>query len=193
MVQGADLNKSSRIDQLIDEIKIIRAVNSSLHSEITSLETKVFQREREAKSLADKLEKTQKKAEFLEAEKRSNLRKYNTKIKNLERGKKRNDIFNQKIMGTSKTMKESMMIQEMDSLRSVNSTLLGIIDLLGKEIGFDGEIVKGIAEIADGIEDNILRLFINGLKDTLKSEDKILLAENNDVVFNSIEAENKPM
>lgn len=193
MVQGADLSKSSRIDQLIDEIKVIRAVNSSLHSEITSLETKVFQKEREAKSLADKLEKTQKKVEFLEAEKKSNLKKYTTKIKNLERGKKRNDIFNQKIIGTSKTMKESMMIQEMDSLRSVNSTLLGIINLLSKEIGFDGEIIKGIAEIADGIEDNILRLFINGLKDALKPEDKILSTENNDVVFNSIEAENKPM
>ena len=184
MAYESEANRSLKLDKLIEEIKVLKAVNSSLHTKIISLETKAYMKDLEAKALSTKLENAKSRIEYFENEKSITVKKFTTKIKQLEREKKRNDLFNQKIAGTSRSAKESLMIQEMDSLRSVNSTLLGIINLLGKEIGFDSEIITKIAEIADGVDDNILKLFVASIKGC----DQSLLVRKRDIILNPIEA-----
>lgn len=156
--------KENNRDELIREIKMIRALNSSLCIKINSLESRIHTKDCEVILLEDKLGRATSKIQFLESEKTCLQRKYGARIKSLENERRRNDIFNRKVMSTSKTKKESLMIQEMDSLRSVNKTLLGIIDILSESIGFDNDVVKAISKAADGVEDNILRLFVDSLK-----------------------------
>lgn len=192
-------NKPSRVQDLIREIKIIRADNSILHTKVNSLESRMYTKDFKMEELEHKLDKAASRIQFLESEKICLQRKYSARIKNLENEKRKNDIFNQRVMATSNTKKESLMMQEMDSLRAVNKTLLGIIDLLSEQMGFDSSLVKMIAGIADGVEDNILKLFVDSLKAKhAKSIDpKIALCETStqdgsetkdgaDVCYNSI-------
>lgn len=157
-------DKPNRVDELIREIKAVRTANSGLHIKVNSLESHIYSKNCEVKTLENRVDRAASRIQFLESERTCLLKKYSARIRNLENEKRKNDIFNQKVMATSKTKKESLMMQEMDSLRAVNRTLLGIINLLGEQMGFDGNILKMMAEIADGVEDNILRLFLDGLK-----------------------------
>lgn len=178
-----DNNPENIKDKFVDEIKVLRAVNTSLHNKITSLEMLEYRKEATIKEMRKKIEDCQKKIDFLESERSATTKRYLMKIKQLEREKRRNDMFNKKIIGTSKSAKEALMITEMDSLRAVNRTLLEFIDILSVEIGFDKELITKISEIASSVDDNIIKLFVNGLK---SNKDK-----TEEVIVNEIEVERK--
>lgn len=165
-----NLNQQNRTDKLINELKIYKTVNHSLHSKIYKLESKEHSSISSINSLEKRLENANNKIEFLEKEKKCLIKKYTNKIDLLEKEIRRNSIFNKKIIGTHKSKNESMMIREMDSLRSVNSTLLSFVKILGDKIGFDSEIAKCLCEVAVGVEDNILQLFIQDIEVKYKKE-----------------------
>lgn len=156
--------KLDRIQELISEIKILREVNSTLHQQINSLNSQIYSKDNEIKNQNIKIEKLQSNIGFLEAEKTGIQKRANFKIKSLEIEARRNGVFGQKVMATSKTKKEHLMIEEMDSLRKINKILLHFIDVLSREFEFDGDLVKTLVDIAEGVDDRILQLFLEGLR-----------------------------
>jgi hypothetical protein len=171
-LEESDVNKQTKIESLISELKIYKTVNHSLHTKINSLESQAHTNLSNLSALEQKLQKANLKIDFLEKEKKILVKKYANKIDILQKEIKRNDIFNKKIIGTSKTKNESYMIQEMDTLRHVNKTLLRFVDVLSEKFGFDSEISKSLCEIAESVEDNILQLFIQDIEFKLKRKDK---------------------
>lgn len=163
--------KLDRIQELVNEIKIVREVNSTLHKECNSLQTRIYDKDCEIKNLNSKIENLRTNVSLLETEKAAILKKMENKTKALENEIRRNGIFNQKVMATSRTKKEHTMIQEMDSLRKVNTTLLGFVEILSKTYNFDKDLLKTLANIAEGVDDRIIQLFLDGLIEKSKECD----------------------
>lgn len=162
--QSNTTDHSNRTDKLISELKIYKTVNHGLHFKINSLESNAHTTTSAIACLQKKLDNSNAKIEFLEKEKMCLIKKYKNKIDVLQKEIKRNDIFNKKIIGTLKTKNESYMIQEMDLLRSVNRTLLGFVEILSKKFGFDSDIAKSLCDVANGVDDNILQLFLQDIE-----------------------------
>ncbi|ELA41419.1 uncharacterized protein VICG_01524 [Vittaforma corneae ATCC 50505] len=163
-------HKLGRIQELINEIKVLREVNSTLHRQINSLQSQVYDKEYEIGSLNTKIDRLQSSIGFLEAERTGIQKKMDNKVKNLENEIRKNGIFNQRVMATSRTKKEYLMIQEMDSLRKVNRILLGFVEILSKTFAFDSDLLKTLVSVAEGVDDRILQLFLDGLKQRIKEE-----------------------
>lgn len=153
--------KTDRIQDLVNEIKTLREVNTNLHRQINNLESKAYTKDLEIKALLKEQERLRAKVSFLEGEKAAIQKRMACKIKSLENDVRKNGMFNQKVMATSKTKKEHLMIQEMDSLRKVNKTLLGFVEVLSNRFSFDGDLLKSLCDVAEGVDDRILRLFLD--------------------------------
>jgi chromosome segregation ATPase len=164
-------HRLDRIEELINEIKVIREVNNTLHRQVSTLQQQLYDKEYEIKTMNSTIEKLKTRLGLADQEKQAIQKKMDNKTRALENEIRKNGIFNQKVMATSKTKKEHLMIQEMDSLRKVNRTVLGFVDVLGKEFEFDIDILKALVSIADNVDDRILQLFIDGIKDRIKSKD----------------------
>lgn len=158
-------DEQSRTEKLIYEIKMLKNVNSSLHTKIIQLENNNQTLSSNLEILKEELQISKNQIEFHKKENKCIIKKYKNRIDILSKELKRNDLFSKKVMGTSKTAKENLMIQEMDCIRNVNKTLLGFIDILSQKIGFDREILGCLVEVADGVDDTILQLFVQKLQE----------------------------
>ncbi len=161
---------TQRINELVNELKVSREVNSSLHRKVCSLESVVSEKQYEINSISTSILKLKSRISHLEAENAAFDKKLAIKTRTLQNELRKSSIFNQKVMATSRTKKEHLMIQEMDSLRKVNTTLTGFVDALSKNFDFDTEILKSLATIADGVDDQIIQLFIQGIRDKINLE-----------------------
>lgn len=154
-------DKVDRITELVKEIKNLLDVNTGLNRDLNGVNAKLYAKDSEIKTLNSKIATLQAKVDFLEEEKTAIQKRASKNIKTLELELRKNSIFNKKVMATSKTKKEHLMIQEMDSLRKVNKTLLGFVEALSKRFLFDDDLLKTLAGIADGVDDRILQLFLD--------------------------------
>ncbi|KAM0680847.1 hypothetical protein GINT2_001121 [Glugoides intestinalis] len=154
-------DKIDRTTELVKELKDLLKVNTALNRYINAIDVKLYDKDSEIKALASQISTLQSKVNFLEEEKVAIQKRASKNVKNLELELRKSSIFNKKVMATSKTKKEHLMIQEMDSLRKVNKTLLGFVEALSKRFSFDDELLKALAYIADGVDDRILQLFLD--------------------------------
>lgn len=164
----------SQTDKLIYEIKLLRKINDTLQHKVSHLESQLQTISSKNGETESRLEEEKNKVNFLEKRNKCYVKKYKTKLSILEKEVRRKDIFNKKISGSLKTKKEAYMIQEMDSLRAVNNTLLGFVDLISEKYGFDDNILKNLARVASGVDDNIIKIFIEGLSAKKSREAKYI-------------------
>lgn len=165
------MNNSERNEELVNEIKALREAATALNGRITGLQYELHSKTAEIMDLRTSVQNLQSKVNLVQSEKQHIQKKCQNQIKKLEAEVKRNDLFQSKVMSTSKTKKEHFMIQEMDALRKVNKTLLGFADVLSQKFDFDRDLLKTLCEISSGTDDMVLSHFLDGLGKKIVSDD----------------------
>lgn len=160
-----------RVGDLLGELKSKKENAVALQQQIASLKIQLQSKECEVQCLAADLIKSREDAKFLKWQNTASRKRTQFRMKGLENEVRKGEAFTQKLLAVSKTKREQLMVHEMDELRKVNKTLLGFVEALGRKFDFDCEVVKTLAGIANGVDDRILQLYLDGLRQNVNQED----------------------
>lgn len=163
-------DKIKRIEELVTEIRALRATNDALSAQNSLLGMQMQTKSAALEEARAAVETLRREAQTLRERERLLEKKYKNKIKQLQSEVRKGDAFKEAGNGTSKTTKVAAMCRAMEMQRQTNKMLLGFVEVLGKKMGFDEEIAASLCEIADGTDDQMIKTFIKGIAGEKKGQ-----------------------
>lgn len=185
-----EVQKNTRLQDLITEIRSLREETKELSYKCIMLESRIKEKDMEIRELRRELQAEKEKVLFLEEEKKLNEKKNAKKQKSFENEIRRLKTSRSTVSGRHRRKEDDgeAMIVEMDKLRNVNSTLMRFIDRVCTNIRVDSDLLKSLLSIANGVDDAIIHLFLGELiEKTAHSKKSLLDGKDDEYSLNQVE------
>lgn len=151
-----------RINNLIKEVRQLTSEKNELKILNNALMIQLHTEKARLAEVTDDLQGVYKKCQCTEDELKLLHKKFCDKIKQLKTQIRQNDIFRKVYRGSSKTVRETMVNEEMEKVRKANEKLEAMIRLFSRRVGVDSELLQKICMVADGTDDPLI---LNLVKD----------------------------
>lgn len=155
-------NTLSRLEELLIENRKLYKYNLKLKEEISILNKNLIISQTNISTLNSTIYNLEKEIRKLEGELKTKDKKIESNILFMKNEFKRKDILNNKLVGTNKSTKEMELKKEINSLYNKNNILLSFIKNLFDKKELDFDIFYKILEVSDETNlDNYIENLIN--------------------------------
>lgn len=163
---------TNRIEKLFNEIKKLSQKNGELTLQNSRLRNRINTLESQLETANADRGQLVSRAAIQKEEMALLRRKQEEEAKHLRAEVNRNDVFRQVYKGSSKTARDEMCNNKVQSLQKVNNILMDMILSLSKKYRFDSDVCISLCEIATGIDDPVLQHFLDSLSVCAKNDSR---------------------
>lgn len=152
-----------RIDSLIREIRDLSRQKEEGSEEVRRLRTKVQVQSEEIRQQAVRVEELTAEAARMKKSIEGRERRVRSSERAIRNESRRKELFNSKVLGSSKTQSEYYMSLEMKAVNERCEMMRRFMGVLSERFGLDMDVFDELVKIADGFDDPVIGVFLGAV------------------------------